>query len=87
MTNKSNSRQMFSAIFEKYEPSGAVGNKAHFFDVRVREGGVIKKHLVFDKDISVPTNYGFGEYIAFLADVDFKNVEFMNIFDAGGVKL
>ena len=86
-SNKNNTRQMFSAIFEKYEPSSAVGNKAHFFDVRVREGGVIKKHLVFDDEVDVPTDYSLGDYVAFLADVEFENVEFMNIFDAGGVKL
>jgi hypothetical protein len=81
--NKKDTRQMFSAVFEKYEPSGAVGNKTHFSDVRVREGGVIKKHLVFENSVKVPTNYSLGEYVAFLADVEFKNVEFMNIFEVG----
>jgi hypothetical protein len=77
---------MFSAIFEKYEPSGAVGNKSHFSDVRTREGGMIKKYLVFEDTVNVPRSFALGDYVGFLADVEFKNVEFMNIFDIGGVR-
>jgi len=44
-------------------------------DVRSREG-VVKKYLVFDEQISsaIPKKLSLGEYVAFLVDIEFKNV-------------
>jgi len=62
--------------------------KTYFIDVRSREGGVVKKYLIFDEQISstIPKELRFGEYVAFLADIEFKNVQFLNIFELGGVR-
>lgn len=72
-------REMFSAVFERYKPSKELlKQKTHFRDVRVRDGGVIAKRLVFDEEISgkIIGHLTIGEYVAFLADVEFKNIEF-----------
>lgn len=52
--------------------------KTHFRDVRVREGGLVSRKLVFDEDVSskIVGHLTFGEYVAFLADIEFKNIEF-----------
>jgi hypothetical protein len=54
--------------------------------VRSREGGVVTKHLVFDEEVSktIPKKLSLGEYVAFLADIEFKNVQFLNIFELSG---
>jgi hypothetical protein len=83
-------RELFSAIFEKYDNSSfPTKTKTYFIDVRSREGGVVKKHLIFDEQISstIPTKLTLGEYVAFLADIEFKNVQFLNIFELGEVSL
>ena len=83
-------RELFSAIFEKYDNSSCLTKtKTYFIDVRSREGGVVKKQLVFDEKISstIPKELNLGEYVAFLADIEFKNVQFLNIFELGGVSL
>ena len=83
-------RELFSAIFEKYDnASYPTKTKTYFIDVRSREGGVVKKHLVFDEQISsiIPKKLTLGEYVAFSADIEFKNVQFLNIFELGGVSL
>ena len=52
-------RELFSAIFEKYDNSTCpTKTKTHFIDVRSREGGVVKKYLIFDEQISssIPKN-------------------------------
>ena len=42
-------REMFSAVFEKYDNASCLSkSKTYFSDVRSREGGVVKKYLVFD---------------------------------------
>ena len=72
-------RSLFTAIFERYEQSiELLKQKTHFRDVRVRECGLVAKKLVFDEETSGKiTGYlTIGEYIAFLADVEFKNIEF-----------
>ena len=77
-------REMFSAIFEKYDDASCLGkSKTHFSDVRSRDGGVVTKYLVFDEEVSstIPKELSLGEYIAFLADVEFKNVQFLNILE------
>jgi hypothetical protein len=83
-------RELFSAIFEKYDNASCpTKTKTYFIDVRSREGGVVKKRLVFDVQISstIPKELILGEYVAFLADIEFKNVQFLNIFELGGVYL
>jgi hypothetical protein len=72
-------RELFSAIFEKYDNAFCpTKTKTYFIDVRSREGGVVKKHLVFDEQISstIPKELSLGEYVAFL-----------NILELGGVSL
>jgi len=83
-------RELFSAIFEKYDNSSCPTKiKTYFIDVRSREGGVVKKHLIFDEQISsiIPKKLNLGDYVAFLADIEFKNVQFLNIFELGEVSL
>ena len=83
-------RELFSAIFEKYDNASCyTKTKIYFIDVRSREGGVVKKHLIFNVQISstIPKKLSLGEYVAFLADIEFKNVQFLNIFELAGVSL
>ena len=86
-------RELFSAIFEKYDNSSyptKTKTKTYFIDVRSREGGVVKKHLIiFDEQISstIPKELSLGDYVAFLADIEFKNVQFLNILELGEVSL
>ncbi len=83
-------RELFSAIFEKYDnASYPTKTKTYFIDVRSREGGVVKKQLILDEQISstIPKELNLGEYIAFLADIEFKNIQFLNILELGGVSL
>ena len=73
------SRSLFTAVFEKYEQGmELLKQKTHFRDVRLREGGLVAKKLVFDEETSgkITGHLTIGEYIAFLADVEFKNIEF-----------
>lgn len=73
------SRSLFTAVFERYEQGKELlKQKTHFRDVRLREGGLVAKKLVFDEEISakIVGYLTIGEYIAFLADVEFKNIEF-----------
>ncbi|MEA0971638.1 hypothetical protein Megvenef_01622 [Candidatus Megaera venefica] len=81
-------REMFSAVFEKYDNASQMSKrKTHFSDVRSREGGVVKKYLVFDEQISstIPKELSLGEYVAFLADLEFKNVQFLNVYELSGI--
>ncbi len=90
MKETKETRLLFSAIFEKYDNSTCpTKTKTCFIDVRSREGGVVKKHLVFDDQISstIPKKLILGDYVSFLADIEFKNVQFLNIFELGVVSL
>ena len=83
-------REMFSAVFEKYDNTSELHKrKTHFSDVRSREGEVVKKYLVFDEEVSktIPKELSLGEYVAFLADIEFKNVQFLNVYELSGVSL
>jgi hypothetical protein len=83
-------REMFSAVFEKYDNTSELHKRrAHFSDVRSREGGVVTKYLVFDEEVSstIPKELSLGDYIAFLANVEFKNVQFLNVLELSGVSL
>jgi 3-phenylpropionate/cinnamic acid dioxygenase small subunit len=75
------SRSLFTAVFERYEESKELfKRKTHFRDVRVREGGLVSRKLVFDEEVSnkIIGHLTFGEYIAFIADIEFKNIEFQH---------
>jgi len=75
----SRQKAMFTAVFERYEQSmELLKQRTCFRDVRVREGGLVAKELVFDEETSgkITGHLTIGEYIAFLADVEFKNIEF-----------
>lgn len=75
----SESRTLFTAVFERYEQSmELLKQKTHFRDVRVREGSLVAKKLVFDEETSskIVGHLTLGEYIAFLADIEFKDIEF-----------
>jgi hypothetical protein len=83
-------KEMFSAIFEKYDNTSEPSkSKTYFSDVRSREGGVVKKYLVFDEEVSstIPKPLSLGEYVAFLADLEFKNIQFLNVYELSGVSL
>lgn len=83
-------RLLFSAIFEKYDNSSCpTKTKTCFIDIRSREGGVVKNHLVFDEQISstILKKLSLGDFVSFLADVEFKNVQFLDILELGGVSL
>ena len=83
-------RELFSAIFEKYDNSSCpTKTKTYFIDVKSREGGVVKKYLIFDEKISssISKELSLDEYVAFLADIEFKNVQFLNILKLGKVSL
>ena len=79
---------MFSAVFEKYDSEAELAkNSIQLFDIRSRKGGVIKDNLVLEeKEIAkMPKNLSHGDYVAFLADLDFKSVQFLNEFELSGI--
>lgn len=81
------SREMFTAIFEKYNSESSFPeSNICLNEVRSRKGGIIKDKLSFEeKEVAkMPQNLGYGDYVAFLADIEFKNVEFMQIFELSG---
>ena len=72
-------KKLFTAVFEKYEQGkGLLKKKTHFRDVRLRTGGLVADKVVFDEEDSnkIQGHLTLGEYVAFLADIEFKNVEF-----------
>ena len=80
------SRELYTAIFKNYADELDIPNSStHFEDVRNRMGGVIKKELTFDKENSVTMPLTKPEgYASFLADIEFKNVRFLQVQDFGG---
>ena len=77
-------REMFSAVFEKYDSETELAkNSIQLFDIRSRKGGVIKDNLVLEeKEVAkMPKNLSHGDYVAFLADLEFKNVQFLNVYE------
>jgi len=79
-------REMFSAVFEKYNTRDFLVSNIWLNDIRSRKGGIIKDNIVFEEsEVSkMPKDLTYGDYVAFLADLEFKNVEFMNIFELRG---
>ena len=84
-----NNREYFSAIFKEYvNEDKAPNSKVQLVDVRSREGGVVTKQITFNEELSSmmpPTRP--GSYVSFLADIEFKNVKFLPIYDFGGTSL
>ena len=81
-------REMFSAVFEKYDSETELAkNSFQLFDIRSRKGGVIKDNLVLEeKEVAkMPKNLSHGDYVVFLADLEFKNVQFLNVFELSGI--
>ena len=77
-------REMFSAVFEKYDSETELAkNSIQIFDVRSRKGGVIKDNLVLEeKEVAkMPKNLSHGDYVAFLADLEFRNVQFLTVYE------
>jgi predicted ester cyclase len=46
----------------------------------VRDGDIVTRKLVFDEDTSskIVGHLTIGEYIAFIADIEFKNINFQH---------
>ena len=73
-------RDMFSAIFDSYEeePVKAINLK----EVRTRFGGEVKQTLTFEeaKVENFPSNLITGDFAPFVADLEFGNVKFIDMF-------
>lgn len=70
----------FSAIFERAESRMGNIQKSGYYlkDVRTRTGDLIKKHMIAAfsiEDQERLEKLGSGDYVAFLADVELKNIE------------
>lgn len=78
-------KEMFSALFKEYKDFEGK-KEIHLYDVRARTGSTIKKIIKFlETEVrNMPNNLREKDYVAFLADVEFRNVEFMNIFELRG---
>ena len=75
------SRSLFTGIFEKYEQGKELlKHKTHFREVRTRNGCIVTRKLVFDEDTSskIVGHLTIGEYIAFITDIEFKNINFQH---------
>lgn len=74
-------RDMFTALFESYseEPIKAI----HLKEIMTRKGGLVKDQLTFDEEKvdNIPPRLKTGDYAAFVADLEFKNVQFLKIFN------
>ncbi len=79
-------REMFSGLFSEYTDCISNKNYINLYDVRTRKGGVVKDTLVFEEEkvVNMPTELSKDDYVAFLADLEFKNVEFMDFLNFRG---
>ena len=70
----------FTAVFERHEAGKVLfEGLTHFRDVRSGESSnIIAKKVVFNAETSnkIIGHLTLGEYVTFLADVEFKNIEF-----------
>lgn len=76
-------KELYTAIFDHFTEDVETKNRRVYLkDVRHREGGLAKKKLIFTERVAskvigtLAPQLTSGEYIAFLADIEFKNVEF-----------
>ena len=76
--NNGKTRKLFTGVFECYEYSdNLLKQKSCFKDIRTQDGSIIIKSYVFDEDTtSQIRGLTLGEYVSFMGDVEFKNVEF-----------
>ena len=69
-------KTLFTAVLEKSKKKN--GTEYSFEDVRTRSGDIIKKHLIpklrIDDEESLEESES-GRFVAFLATVDFENIE------------
>lgn len=81
MANKE-TREMFSGLFSEYIDDVLQRNYINLYDIRTRKGGVLKESLVFaERDVeNMPTELVKDEYVAFLADLEFRRVKFLDMF-------
>ena len=70
----------FTAVFERHEAGKTLFERlTHFRDVRSGESSnIVAKKVVFNAETSnkIIGHLTLGEYVTFLADVEFKNIEF-----------
>lgn len=73
-------RDLFTAIFDTYEnePVSAIKLK----EIRTRFGGEVKQTLTFEEDKveNMPKALGEGDFAPFVADLEFNNVKFIDLF-------
>ena len=75
----SNNKVLFTAVFDHYEYNqNVLKSKVAVREVRTREGSLVRENYIFDEENSgkIIGHLTLGEYIAFLANVDFSNIEF-----------
>lgn len=79
-------RDLFTALSAGYDITSGDSININLKEVRTRFGGVVKESLSFEeaKVENMPTSLNNGEYAAFVADLEFKNVKFLDMF---GVRL
>ena len=77
MSNMEN-RMSFTAVFDSYEKGSLLKRMVKVRDVRLSEGGLVKDTLIFNEETvdKIQGHLTIGEYIAFTAEVEFKNIEF-----------
>lgn len=79
----SEDKVFFSAVIERtagmLNTNPKIENSGYYFkDVRTRGGEIIKRYLIpkLDQESQEKlVSYGTGDYVAFLADVELKNIE------------
>lgn len=76
----SEEKTVFTAVFVSYErlEDSIFDQISHYKDVRTRDGCVVKNSLFLPPEITkkIVGHLTRGEYISFLANVEFSNIEF-----------
>lgn len=77
MSNIEN-RTSFIAVFDSYEKGSLLKRMVKVRDVRLSKGELVRDTLIFDEETAdkIQGHLTIGEYIAFTAEVEFKNIEF-----------
>jgi hypothetical protein len=77
MSNIEN-RTSFTAVFDCYEKGSLLKRRVKVRNIRLAEGGLVRDTLIFDEETAdkIQGHLTIGEYIAFTAKVEFKNIEF-----------
>jgi len=79
-------RELFTALCSHYSCKEDIFDYINLSEIRTREGGIVKNEvsLLEDDVINMPKDLPAKMPVAFFADVEFTNVEFLNIFEVGG---